>query len=263
MKELRLRRLYRKNQKLIIIPLDHGVTYGPIRGINNIRDTVETIITTKANAIILHKGNIINCKDILKRNSDLGVILHLNASSHFSPNKERKVLVTCVEEALQLGVDAVSIHINIGNDYDYQMLCDFGEVSKECQKWGMPLLAMVYPRGNENDEKNVEFYMAAARIAMEIGADMVKINYTGDHESFQRIVNGVNIPVLVAGGDYNTDSSMFINNVKDAIDAGAAGVAIGRNIFQRNNITDYIATIDEAINKNSEEMKKSKSFSVG
>jgi fructose-bisphosphate aldolase/2-amino-3,7-dideoxy-D-threo-hept-6-ulosonate synthase len=253
MKELRLRRLYRRqDQKLLIIPLDHGITYGPINGISNIRKTVATISTTKANAIILHKGNIVICKDLLQNNRELAVILHLNASVHFSPNQERKIMVASIEEALQLGVDAVSIHINIGNGFDHQMLHDFGEVSEQCQKWGMPLLAMLYPRGKVIDEKSVEGNLVAARVAMEIGADFVKIGYTGDPRSFEKIVKGVDIPLLVAGGDFNTDNAGFINDIKGAIQAGAAGVAIGRNIFQRNNVADYIAAIYEAINPDSE-----------
>jgi predicted phospho-2-dehydro-3-deoxyheptonate aldolase len=249
MKELRLRRLYNHgSKKLLITPLDHGMTLGPIEGIYDIRKTVDTIARTKVNAIILHKGNILVCKDILQNHKDMAVILHLSASLHFSPNKERKVLVACVEEAMQLGVDAVSIHINVGNDHDYQMLQDFGKISDECRRWGMPLLAMVYPRGNSIDEKDTNNNMLAARIAMEIGADIVKINYTGDPRSFERIIQGVNIPVVVAGGEFTTNSAKFIKDIKEAIQVGAAGVAIGRNVFQRPDIGNFIETIDEVIN---------------
>jgi fructose-bisphosphate aldolase/2-amino-3,7-dideoxy-D-threo-hept-6-ulosonate synthase len=250
MKDLRFRRLINnKSKKLLITPLDHGVTLGPIEGIYNIRDTVDALSKTKVNAVVLHKGNIINCKDILKGNRDLSIVLHLSASVGFSPNKERKVLVACVEEGAKLGVDAVSIHINLGNDFDYHMINDFGRVADECQKWGIPLLAMMYPRGKGIDEKDLNLNMVAARVAMEIGADIVKVNYTGDKKSFEKIISGVNIPVVIAGGEFDDDNQKLLSDIKDAIDVGAAGVAIGRNIFQRRDMKSYIAAINAIINE--------------
>lgn len=249
MKDLRLRKLIcQKSKRMLITPLDHGVTLGPIDGISNIRETLYALSKTKINSVVLHKGNIINCGDILSENKDLSVILHLSASIGFSPNNERKVLVACVEEGARLGVDAVSIHINLGNDFDYQMINDFGHVSDECQKWGMPLLAMMYPRGKGVDEKDINNNMIAARVAMEIGADIVKVNYTGDKKSFEKIVRGVNIPVVIAGGEFSNDSEKFLCDIKDAMDVGAVGVAIGRNVFQRKDMASYIAAIDSIIN---------------
>jgi DhnA-type fructose-1,6-bisphosphate aldolase and related enzymes len=249
MKDLRLRRLVcQKSKRLLITPLDHGVTLGPIDGISNIRDTLHALAGTKVNSVVLHKGNIINCGDVLSENKDLSVILHLSASIGFSPNNERKVLVACVEEGARLGVDGVSIHVNLGSDYDYEMINDFGHVADECQKWGLPLLAMMYPRGKGVDEKDVNNNMVAARVAMEIGADIVKVNYTGDKKSFEKIVRGVSIPVVIAGGAFSDDSEKFLSDIKDAIDVGAAGVAIGRNVFQRKDMADYIAAIDSIVN---------------
>ncbi|PYG90239.1 fructose-bisphosphate aldolase/2-amino-3,7-dideoxy-D-threo-hept-6-ulosonate synthase [Ruminiclostridium sufflavum DSM 19573] len=250
MKDLRLRRLIcQKSRRMLITPLDHGVTLGPIDGISNIRDTLHALSGTKVNSVVLHKGNIINCSDVLSESKDLSVILHLSASIGFSPNNERKVLVACVEEGARLGVDGVSIHVNLGSDYDYQMINDFGHVADECQKWGLPLLAMMYPRGKGVDEKDVNNNMIAARVAMEIGADIVKVNYMEDKKSFEKIVRGVSIPVVIAGGEFSSDSEKFLRDIKDAIDVGAAGVAIGRNVFQRKDMEDYIAAIDSIVNK--------------
>ncbi len=250
MKDLRLRRLINhKTGKLLITPLDHGVTLGPICGIQDIRSTVKTMSKTQVNAVVLHKGNVVYCGDIIYKSESLAVILHLSASVGFSPNNDRKVLVASVEEGAKLGVDAVSVHINLGNEFDYQMINDLGKVSEECQKWGMPLLAMMYPRGKNIDERDLNCNMVAARVAMELGADIVKVNYTGDKKSFEKIVNGVNIPVVIAGGTFDEDGHKFLKDIKDAMDVGAAGVAIGRNVFQRSDMVRYINGIDAIVNQ--------------
>ncbi|QSF44394.1 2-amino-3,7-dideoxy-D-threo-hept-6-ulosonate synthase [Paenibacillus tianjinensis] len=248
MKDLRMRKLFHPSTgKILITPLDHGITLGPIDGIVNIRDTVAKLCHSKVNAVVLHKGNIHVCKDIFKENRDMAVIMHLSASIGFSPNQLRKVLIASVEEASKTGVDAVSIHINIGNDFDYQMIKDFGKISEECNQWGIPLIAMMYPRGDMVDEYNVQNALVSARVAMEIGADVVKVNYT-DKYSFEKIVNAVDIPVVIAGGENHHDKKRLLQTIRDAIDVGASGVAIGRNVFQDNHMQGIIESIDLVVN---------------
>ena len=92
-----------------------------------------------------------------------------------------------VEEALKIGADAVSIHVNVGAEDESHMLSTLGEISRHCQEWGMPLLAMMYPRGKKiKDEYSAEYIAHAARVGAELGADIVKTNYTGDQDSFAR-----------------------------------------------------------------------------
>jgi class I fructose-bisphosphate aldolase len=168
-----------------------------------------------------------------KRGRDLGLIIHLSASTSLSPDPNTKVLVCTVEEALRLGADAVSIHVNIGADDENEMLKDFGRVSKTAKEWGMPLLAMVYTRGqkikNEYDAKVVKH---AARVGAELGADIVKVPYTGSVESFGEVVAGCFVPVVIAGGpQMETDRDVLVM-VQGAMEAGGSGVSIGRNAFQ-------------------------------
>ena len=109
-------------------------------------------------------------------------------------------------------------------------------------------MAMMYPRGRDINEKDLNYNMISARAAMEIGADIIKINYTGDKKSFEKIVNGVNIPVVIAGGDFSNNGQKLLKDIKDAMDVGAAGVAIGRNVFQRPDMVNYISAIDDIVN---------------
>jgi class I fructose-bisphosphate aldolase len=154
------------------------------------------------------------------------------------------VLVSSVEEAMVLGADCVSIHINIGAITETKMLEDFGKVSKECLRWGMPLLAMMYTRGdNIKKENDVAVVKQAARVAAEMGADIAKVSYTGSYETFKEVVEGCPIPVMIAGGEiYSTDKE-FLEVVHAAIRAGAAGVTIGRNAFAHENPKKMVQAI--------------------
>jgi DhnA family fructose-bisphosphate aldolase class Ia len=167
--------------------------------------------------------------------------------------------VTTVEEAVALGADAISIHLNIGADDTPKMLDDAGHISRECKRFGMPLLMMMYPRGKKvSDEKNVEVVKTAARIGAELGADIVKTNYTGDKESFRQVVEGCPAPVVIAGGSKGTDKEV-LQMIQDAIEAGAAGVAMGRNSFQHENPAKFLKAVSLVIHENlspEEAMKK-------
>jgi fructose-bisphosphate aldolase/2-amino-3,7-dideoxy-D-threo-hept-6-ulosonate synthase len=97
----------------------------------------------------------------------------------------------------------------------------------------MPLIAMMYPRGPKiSDEHSYEVVSHAARLGYELGADIVKTNYTGDIESFRNVVNSVRVPIVVAGGPKADHVSECLRLVYESVQAGAAGVSIGRNIFK-------------------------------
>ena len=239
-KEIRLERIMnRETKKTIIVPMDHGVSSGPIEGIINIKDAVDKVAEGGANAVVLHKGMV--RAGHRKRGRDIGLIVHLSASTDLSPRKNDKVLVCTVEEAIKHGADAVSIHVNIGAEGERDMLRDFGYVSKLCEEWQMPLLAMVYGRGpkieNQYDPKVVAH---CARVGAELGADIVKVPYTGDPETFRLAVEGSPVPVVIAGGPKMKSEKEVLEMVEGAMKAGAAGLSIGRNIFQAKDPTRMV-----------------------
>ncbi len=134
-----------------------------------------------------------------------------------------------------MGADAVSMHVNIGADSEARMLSDLGRTAIECMEWGMPLLAMMYPRGrNIENEHQVEHVSLSARVAAELGADIVKTVYTGDPDSFREVTRGCPVPVVVAGGSKTSDLAT-LELIEGAMDGGAAGISIGRNAFQHPN----------------------------
>ncbi|MDW8236832.1 MAG: 2-amino-3,7-dideoxy-D-threo-hept-6-ulosonate synthase [Aquificaceae bacterium] len=247
-KELRLERIFnRESQKTLIVPMDHGVSSGPMEGITNVRQAVEDVAEGGANAVVLHKGMV--KAGHRGKGRDIGLIVHLSASTDLAPTRNDKVLVCSVEEAIKLGADGVSIHVNIGADLEREMLKDFGLVSRLCEEWGMPLLAMVYGRGKEINQYDEKVVMHCARIGAELGADVVKVPYTGNEESFRKVVEGCPIPVVIAGGPKTTSVDEVLKMVEGATKAGAKGISIGRNIFQEEKRTKLVRALCKIIHE--------------
>ena len=231
-KAIRLERIMnRETGRTVIVPMDHGVTVGPIEGIKDMRTMVNFVAEGGANAVLGHMG--LPLHGHRGHGKDVGLILHLSGSTVWSPDPNAKILVNTVENAVRMGADAVSAHINIGAESEAEMLRDLGAVSVKCMAWGMPLLAMMYTRGRKvGSESNPEAVRHAARIAGEMGADIVKVTYTGSPRTFRDVVEGCPIPVLIAGGEKAKDDRAVLRTVKSALSAGGAGVCIGRNAFQ-------------------------------
>ncbi len=257
-KEIRLERIFnRKTGRAVIVPIDHGVSVGPILGITNMRDAMSQVADGGANAVVVHKGIV--PRGHRRGGPDMGLIVHLSGSTSLSPEANAKAIVCSVEEAIKLGADAVSIHINIGNRHEKEMLADMGRIGRIASEWGMPLLAMIYPRGrNIKNEYDVEAIKHAARLGAELGADIVKVSYTGAPDSFRKVVEGCHVPVIIAGGEKMDSDKAILEMVKGAIEAGGSGTSIGRNVFQHNNPTRMVgalsmivhenASVDEALN---------------
>lgn len=231
-KMIRFERIFnRATGRTIIVPMDHGTTVGPIKGVIDMKSTIQKVANGGATAILEHKGLV--AEGLRGAGPDIGLIIHLSASTCLSPCPNAKTLVCTVEEAIKLGADAVSIHLNLGDADEKEMLRDFGRVSADCRTWGMPLLAMCYARGEKiTNSYDVNFVKHAARVGGELGADIVKVNYTGSPESFREVTEGCNVPVVIAGGETMDSDRDILEMVKGSIDAGGAGISIGRNVFQ-------------------------------
>jgi len=238
----------RKVGRTVIVPMDHGISVGPIDGLKNMKQAIQNVAQGGANAVVMHKGLVQDGHR--QEGPDIGLILHLSASTCLSVYPNEKTLVCTVEEAVKLGADAVSIHVNLGNGGEKEMLNDFGKVSYDARTWGMPLLAMIYPRGEKiKDEYDVNAIKHAARLGKEMGADIVKVSYTGSPDSFHEVVSGCNIPVVIAGGPRMDSEKQIIKMVKGSIDAGGSGVSIGRNVFQYKNPRLMVQAISYIVNK--------------
>lgn len=253
-KLVRMHRITEKG-KAVIIPMDHGVTVGPIAGLANMDDTVSTIDEGGASAVVLHKGIIRH----LHEPTRCGMIMHLSASTKVAADPDHKVIVGSVNEALRLGAEAVSVHVNVGGSPgETEMLSALGSIAEQCDLHGMPLLAMMYPRGKNIDNGlDPEAVSLAARVGAELGADIVKTNYTGSVDTFKDVVRGCPVPIVIAGGPKCANDRELLTMVHGAMDAGAMGVSLGRNAFQHDNPAGIVralraivvgnASVDEAM----------------
>jgi fructose-bisphosphate aldolase / 2-amino-3,7-dideoxy-D-threo-hept-6-ulosonate synthase len=261
----RLSRIFdKKSGNTIIAPLDDSLLSGPEMGLLNLKDKLTKIISAEPNAVLGFRGLFTNYSDIL---SDKSEILNLSASSIRS-NYTRKVIIGRVEEALSLGVDAVAVHVNITSAYEHEMLGHLGRITRECEIYGLPVVAIMYPRteSQEADPRphyeyddlklsNLNKYTAlvahCARIGVELGVDIIKTQYTGTRESFEKVVKAAYpVPVVCAGGP-PIDVLSVLSNAENIILAGGRGLSFARNIFCRRDPSLLIQTLREIVHNRS------------
>jgi len=216
---------------MLCIPMDHSLTVGPIAGLENPEETILKVARGGATAFLVQKGIIKS----LSKPVPTGMIIQLSASTSLGMAPNRKVLIASVAESMRLGVDAVSIHINIGGKEEPEMLQQLGMVVDECDAYSIPCIAMMYPRGeNIKDPSDPEVVAHVARVGAEAGADIVKSVYTGSAETFREVVRKCPVPVVLAGGSKVDSDEALLRMTEGVMKAGAMGVTYGRNVFQHN-----------------------------
>ncbi len=246
-KKIRIERImHRDSRNMVIIPMDHGISDGPIKGLINVADSINKVAEGGADAVLMQKGIVTHGHR--GYGHDVGLIVHMSASTSLGPDPNNKVQVCSVEEVMKMGADAVSIHVNVGSETEADQLQKLGSVAEECNYWGMPLLSMMYPRGkgikNPHDPEHVAH---VARVGAELGTDVVKTLYTGDPDTFKDVVQGCPVPIVVAGGPKTNTDKEFLEMIEGAMEGGARGVAIGRNVFQHDSPTKITKAITEIV----------------
>jgi fructose-bisphosphate aldolase/2-amino-3,7-dideoxy-D-threo-hept-6-ulosonate synthase len=214
--------------KYLVVPMDHGLTMGAVTGLKDIESTIDGVTRGGADAVLTQKGI---APRVHANKNDAGYVVHLNGSTTIGPDEADKRVTGTVEEAVRAGADAVSFHINVGSEHEPDQLEDLADLTRDADRLGIPVLAMAYARGEGVDSTNPESLGHAVRLAEEMGADVVKTGYSGDAESFQHVVESTRLPVVIAGGAKGTDRET-VEAVRGVMDAGGAGVSMGRSIFQ-------------------------------
>ncbi|APX95328.1 2-amino-3,7-dideoxy-D-threo-hept-6-ulosonate synthase [Natronorubrum daqingense] len=215
----------------VIVPMDHGTTIGAVQGLKDIESTIDGVTSGGADAVLTQKGI---APRVHEHKNGKGYIVHLNGSTSIGPDENEKRVTGTVEEAVRVGADAVSFHINVGSNHEPDQITQLADVTEQATRLGMPVLAMAYARGPDVDPEDPEALGHAVRLAEELGADIVKTGYSGDAASFEHVCESTRLPVVIAGGSRGTDRQT-IEMVRGAMDAGGAGVSMGRSIFQHEN----------------------------
>jgi predicted phospho-2-dehydro-3-deoxyheptonate aldolase len=247
-KEVRLARLFdKKSGNTLMVAMDHGVIVGPVEGIEDPRSTVRLVCAAKPNTMFMPIG-------ILKRvykefiENDIPFIASIDTCTLMGPEPDYYMIADTVEHAMNIGATGVSVHVLIGPEKTSLMLKELGAVSRKCDEYGMPLLAIMYPQGFENnfDPGHVKW---AARIGAELGADIVKTFYTGSKETFKTVVDACPVPVLLSGGEKTHEPKDFLTTLNNVVGAGGRGCAVGRNVWQYKNPSAMIKTIKKVLHE--------------
>lgn len=241
-KKVRLGRIL-KGGKGVIFAFDHGFEHGPsdfTQEISNPRRVVGLAVESGVDALMLTRG-------VAQATSDLWagripVIIKLTGKTSLRPPEMRmqQYRIGFVEDAVAMGADGVAGTVYWGAPDEDAMAEEFAAIVSEAESYGMPVMILAYPRGPSVIDRHDEYIVKyASRASVEMGADIIKTHYTGSTESFRRVVESVPVPVLMSGGAKTEDPKEFLRTVRSVMDAGGAGVVVGRNVFQS---LDFVGT---------------------
>ena len=241
-----------KNGKGIFLAYDQGLEHGPSKDFND-RNVDPAYIIDLAErggftGLVLQKGTAEKYY-----NGKVPLILKLNGKSSLPQGEPLATAICSVEQAIELGAKGVGYTIYLGSAHEHIMLQEFGQIQEQAHKHGIPTIAWVYPRGAAvKDDTSKEIVAYAARAGLEAGADAVKIKYTGDRESFSWAVKSAGkAKVFMSGGPKAPSDEDFLAQVRGVMDAGATGLAVGRNVWQHEDPMRMAAALREIIFKKS------------
>jgi fructose-bisphosphate aldolase/2-amino-3,7-dideoxy-D-threo-hept-6-ulosonate synthase len=247
-KELRIRRLFRRDSKrMVLITIDHGICIDPMKEINDPAAIIRQVAAGGADAILLTPGIArLTYREFV--NTDTSLMLRIDGTAtSVGPDLTNDDLICSVESGLRLGADAVATFGVIGVPREAQLSRKIGLVSDECDRWGMPQMTEVIPneiivhqfqdRADRKWPSDPEIVKYSARVAAELGADIVKGYYTGDPTSFREVIEYCPVPYVVLSGPAGGDPEAFLSFVQEAIECGASGVSVGRNVWTHHDPT--------------------------
>lgn len=233
-KAVRLGRIFNQRSKnSVMVAMDHAAVIGPVEGMVNAADTVKKLAAGKPNTFFMPIGALKHVYHLFIEN-EISFIASLDTCTKMGPEPDYFMLSDSVDHALNIGASAVSVHVLVGPEKTSEMIMGLSKVAIRCDELGMPLLAIMYPEGFSNNF-DVKYVKWAARLGSELGADVVKTYFTGTRESFREVVESCPIPVLLSGGALTERPEDFLTTLKNCMDAGGHGCAVGRNLWQYKN----------------------------
>jgi len=222
-----------KDGKSMLLAYDQGLEHGPTSDFDdkNVDPALIMDIAAKGkfNGVVFQKG-------VAERFYDgrVPLIVKLNGKTSLPKGEPVSRQVCSVEHAISLGAKGVGYTIYLGSGLEGEMLAEFGRIQEAAHEKGIPAIAWIYPRGlGVQNDTSKEIVSYAARAGLEIGADAVKIKYTGDPVSFSWAVKAAaGVKVFMSGGPKAPTDEDFLKQVKGVMEAGGTGLAVGRNVWQ-------------------------------
>jgi len=240
-----------KNNKAMFLAYDHGFEHGPRDLIGKSWDPeyiLNLAVEGGYTGIILQKGLAEKYYTGTKYQRRIPLIVKLNGKTNLRPQEEPYAAINgSVDYAKKLGAQAVGYTIYLGSEWEGKMFEDFGRIQEEAHRLNMAALAWIYPRGKViNNEFDPEIIKYAARIGLELGADLIKIKYPEEKKVLKSLVQLAGQTNLVLSGGDRISEEEFLERVQNVMEAGFLGVAVGRNVWQRDDalaITEKIKRI--------------------
>ena len=237
----------------LILAYDHGLEHGPSDFESNPasadpRNVFELARHDAVTALAVQKGLAETYYS--EYEDDVNLLVKLNGtSSLWDPDDYFSPLNCSVEYAVEeLGADAVGYTVYAGSDYEAEMFETFRQVQEQAHSYGVPVVMWAYPRGRPiKNDMSIDIISYAARIGLELGADMVKCKYPGSEKDWRKIVEvSGRMKTVMSGGSPRSDEE-FLEDVRSVISAGGNGLAVGRNIFQRDSPEELLDRLEEVI----------------
>ncbi|OGY07992.1 MAG: hypothetical protein A2700_00055 [Candidatus Blackburnbacteria bacterium RIFCSPHIGHO2_01_FULL_44_64] len=231
-----------RNGRGILLAYDHGFEHGPVEfdersadpaWIMEIADSGYFTGVVCQKGVAAHYYGSAGSPQVAKHKVPL--IVKLNGKTGFHAGEEPVSVQNCtVSEAIELGAVGVGYTIYVGSEHENEMIAEFSEIEREAHEKGLIVIGWMYPRGKHIKlDTDPEILAYAARLGLELNADAVKIKYTGDVESFTRVVQVAgDTKVFVVGGPKTESADELYKTAQEVISAGAVGLAIGRNVWQ-------------------------------
>ena len=241
-KEMRMGKLFNpRSKRMVLATMDHGICINPMKELSKPKEVIRQIVEGGADAMLITPGIArIAYRELIGSNTSLMLRIDGTATS-IGPDLTNDELICSVEGALCMGADAVATFGVIGVPREAQLSRKIGKSAEECEKWGMPMLTEMIPpeilkhqfedRAKRKWPSNPEIVKYSARVAAELGADIVKGYYTGDSKTFKEVIDYCPVPYVVLSGPASDDPEVFLGFVREAMDCGAAGVSVGRNVW--------------------------------
>ena len=240
-----------RDGKLLILAYDHGLEHGPVDFEPNPATADPEVVFDLAThdavtALAVQKG--VAEAYYPDYAEDVTLLTKLNGTSNMWSGEPDSSVNCTVDYAADLGADAVGFTVYGGSNHEIEMVEEFREVQEAAHSRGMGVVMWAYPRGqglrNASDPDTIAY---AARTALELGADVAKVKYPGSSEAMAHAVEMSGRTSVVMSGGSKTDDRQFLRTVESAMDAGAKGLAVGRNVFQRENPRGILDALEAVI----------------
>lgn len=225
----RLKSIFQDDGKAFVVACDHSAIYGPIKGMADIKETLEQLVAANVDGIMAAYGTVRSYPEIFAKTN---LVLRIDgASSVLSNSADGGAAFYSVEDALRLGAEAMCVTSFPGTETEKEDWHTLANIIRAGHEWGIPIMAEVMPGGFEAgpEFRNKEVTKIAARVAADLGADWVKIPYV---DGYEEVVETCPVPVVILGGPTVKDPAVTLKMVDDGLKAGCAGATIGRNIWQ-------------------------------